>query len=814
MSVQPSPAVGALTDAAAWGRPVTALLGRAVELQMLRRLLEPGGPTLINVTGARGMGKTRLVQGALDVAPTGFADIARLDLTGETVTSALAGLGHRLAAMPIAPRRGDRPYGAGRTLLHLDRADFLSRSGRELVELFAERGRAVVVLESVRQVRAPGIGVVHVGPLDPAAAEDLFRRTAESVGVRLGTDIVGAECIRRICAAVDANPLAIELAAVRLPSMSLAALATVLETPGRALAVLSRPATEATGSARAVQADLRESHEATSPAAHQLLDLLSVFDGSFGLGAVEAVREGALTNCYDALDELLDLRLVELDPVVGESRYRLSRLVRGYASERLAVSGLQSTVLARRAGYYADLARRAAVAFDNVEEGRAGRIVGGDFAEALAALSWLRGVDPAGALRLAADLGCQADLNGGGLGLRELLMDLTRTDLPGAEAPRRDALLWLAQMGSWSSLGADLSDFIGRQLAEGVDLARRLAEPLPLLRALRTQFATAVALGDIGSAMASCVEGIQLASGIGHVRWLGRFEIAMGATYAVLRQYDEAARVGASGLARAIRSGDQEGVALGSLSLHVMPAAQVANRAELPPLEGVLAIFGNQGDVAYQLHTLATLAQEAIDANDLQAAAGWALQRLEHVGTADLLHGLTVCVMLGVHISRLGGDHAISARLHGSVSSHVDPLLAVMAPVHVTLYRDGLDTLRAALGREQYDAQVARGRLLDREQTLLDLTGYLRGITAGRPEVAEPAPYAAADGRRVALTARERQVLDLLARGRRNKEIAVELKVTSKSVMHHTVAIYRKLGVRSRTEAVTTAARSGLLSIS
>lgn len=764
---------------------------------------------IINVTGARGAGKSTLVWAALD-ATSGFADVRRLELTGQSVTSALAGLRHRLSRMPISVRRGDA-QGEDRTVLHLERADMLTRSARELFELVSGRGRIVIVLESVPRMRAPGVGVVYVGPLNAADAEELFRRRAGSVAAGFDRDKSSTAYIRRICAVVDANPLAIELAAVRLSMMSLAALATVLESPEHSLAILSRPATVVTGPARGVRADLAEGHEATSPAAQRLLDVLSVFEGSFGLEAVEAVSAGVLTHCYDSLGELLDLRLVELDSASGAGRYRLSRLVRGFAAERLAASGGRPAAQGRRATYYCELARRASAAFDDVEEDEAERILGEDFAEALAALRWLRGDDPRRALRLAADLGWAADRRGGSAGLMEVLVDLTRVELAGDQRPRRDALLWTAAIGSWSPLAADRSELIRGQLAEGVELARRLAEPLPLLRALRTQFVTTMALADIGSAIASCAEGIQVATRIGHVRWLGRFEIASGATQAVIRQYAEAARVGASGLARAIRSGDEEGIALGSLSLHAMPPEYVENRAELPPLEAVLEIFGNQRDVTYQAHTLATLAQEAIDAGDPVAAAEWTLRRLGTLGEEDLLHGLTICVMLGVHITRMHGDHVTGAHLHGSVASYVEPLLTIMAPVHAQLYRAGLDILRKALGDSEFDAQVARGQLLDRDRTLIEVTGYLRQVADAAPAAAQPCPRAEPHG---VLTARELQVLCLLGRGLRNKEIAAELRVTPKTVMHHTVAIYRKLGVRGRLEAVTAATRCGLLPVS
>ena len=57
------------------------------------------------------------------------------------------------------------------------------------------------------------------------------------------------------------------------------------------------------------------------------------------------------------------------------------------------------------------------------------------------------------------------------------------------------------------------------------------------------------------------------------------------------------------------------------------------------------------------------------------------------------------------------------------------------------------------------------------------------------------------------LTRRQREVLDLLVEGLSNKEIAARLDVSPKTVMHHTMAIYRALGVRGRAEAAVVAIR-------
>ena len=75
--------------------------------------------------------------------------------------------------------------------------------------------------------------------------------------------------------------------------------------------------------------------------------------------------------------------------------------------------------------------------------------------------------------------------------------------------------------------------------------------------------------------------------------------------------------------------------------------------------------------------------------------------------------------------------------------------------------------------------------------------------------VATAAPGAVAPGG--ALTARELEVLRLVARGLSNKEIAADLRITTHTVKYHLAAVLEKLGVRSRTEAVSLGVRKGLV---
>lgn len=112
----------------------------------------------------------------------------------------------------------------------------------------------------------------------------------------------------------------------------------------------------------------------------------------------------------------------------------------------------------------------------------------------------------------------------------------------------------------------------------------------------------------------------------------------------------------------------------------------------------------------------------------------------------------------------------------------------------------------------------ARGFLLkdtDR-QTLFDaIRAAARGETLLRPEIMSRllkiAAAPAVESNPFHLTEREREVLAAVARGQRSKEIALELRITERTVKAHLASIYQKLGVDSRAAAIAVAAQNGLL---
>lgn len=121
----------------------------------------------------------------------------------------------------------------------------------------------------------------------------------------------------------------------------------------------------------------------------------------------------------------------------------------------------------------------------------------------------------------------------------------------------------------------------------------------------------------------------------------------------------------------------------------------------------------------------------------------------------------------------------------------------------------------AALARAHSDDETARRAAMD----VLDRLGarsaaawVARALRAdgARDVVIRTGPRAATRENPAGLTARELEVLGLVAQGLRNADIAARLFLSDRTVGHHVSAILRKLGVRSRAQAATEAARLGI----
>jgi predicted ATPase len=326
---------------------LSPLIGRADELGLLEKLVREH--RLVTVTGAAGVGKTRLV---------------------EELRTRLAAAGDRVIAM----RLDDLPAGAGaeaiagvvgmtspealaltsageRILVVLDGCDHVLAGAVDLAMRFCEATDEGAVLTTSRQpLGVPGERVFVLDPLavptpgdpDPAAAPavGLFFELVTASDVRWDRSDRTLQAVAELCRAIDGLPLAIELAAARARALSPTEL---LELVTQRTDSLRRPSGAPAGGPPGIDASIAVSVELLDDDQHELFRRLGLLTGPFDLGLVHAVA-GPLAadhlRAVELLGGLVDRSLVVAEPSGTSTRYRMLQVVREHALADLTTAGL------------------------------------------------------------------------------------------------------------------------------------------------------------------------------------------------------------------------------------------------------------------------------------------------------------------------------------------------------------------------------------------------------------------------------------------------------------------------------------------
>ncbi|MEV3937026.1 BTAD domain-containing putative transcriptional regulator [Glycomyces sp. NPDC049804] len=349
--------------------PLTACIGREPEIAAVTGLL--GANRLVTLTGPGGTGKTRLaVETAHRLAAEGrdvrlveLAPVADPQRLPEVVGDAI-GLGESILA-----RRSEDPRTRltealwGRELLlAVDNCEHLIEDAADLLAHLLGRVPGLRVLATSREALGiTGEAVLGVGPLPlPAgvasvadlrshAAAALFEERARQSDPAFAVDEANADLVLQVCAALDGLPLAIELAAARLKSMSLQDLAARL---GDRFGLLGRGPRTAEPRQRTLRAVVDWSWDLLDPAERSVLARMSVFSGSADLAA-------ACEVCSATADEITGLVEKSLVQRLPGGRYRLLETVREYAAARLAEAGETAERFERHAEHYTAVAEEA-----------------------------------------------------------------------------------------------------------------------------------------------------------------------------------------------------------------------------------------------------------------------------------------------------------------------------------------------------------------------------------------------------------------------------------------------------------------------
>jgi predicted ATPase/class 3 adenylate cyclase len=355
--------------------PVSSFIGRERELAGVTAAL--GEVRTVTLTGVGGVGKTRLaLQVAADAQPNfrdgaWWCELAPIrDRDG--VTDVVAAL------FSVTPRAAETIEEAvveflrqKELLLVLDNCEHLLEPVAHLVNTLERSCPRLVVLATSRE----GLGVdgERILPTPSLAAPSadaapqrmmeadsvrLFveRATAAAVGFELSDE--NAAAVGQVCRRLDGVPLAIELAAARVPAMTPAELAERLDRRFQVLAGGRRGGAERHQTLRAA---IDWSYELLSQPEQRLLIRLSVFVGGCTLDAAEAVCGGDGIDpdlVFECLARLVAGSLVVAEDHGSQTRYRLLETIRQYGEERLDDAGEADTLRSRHAGHYTAFAEQ------------------------------------------------------------------------------------------------------------------------------------------------------------------------------------------------------------------------------------------------------------------------------------------------------------------------------------------------------------------------------------------------------------------------------------------------------------------------
>jgi len=346
---------------------LSAFIGRDREIGEVRALV--GSSRLVTLTGAGGAGKTRLglqvAAGLLDGSGDGVWLVELAAVTSEdAVPAAIAGA-LRIPAQPGRPALDvlAGALGPQDMLIVLDNCEHLIGGCAKTAEAILRRCPKVHLIVTSREplgiggemiYRVPPLSLPAPGESGEAAAAAcdavaLFAARARAQGISLALDADTFARVVSVCRRLDGMPLAIELAAARLRSMSLADLAGRLDQRFRLLTGGSRTAL---ARQQTLRATVDWSYSLLTSGEQVLLGRLSVFAASFDLAAAEAVAGSGDIDTVEAgglLGSLVDKSLVVAEPDGTALRYRLLETIRLFAAERLAGAGPGQAAAARAA---------------------------------------------------------------------------------------------------------------------------------------------------------------------------------------------------------------------------------------------------------------------------------------------------------------------------------------------------------------------------------------------------------------------------------------------------------------------------------
>ena len=771
--------------------PLTSFIGRVSEVAAISRLLQQENARLLSLTGPGGVGKSRLAIRAAAAAAAAFNDgVAFISLASVRASELVL----PTIALALGLHDGDDLPALTRltallrnlnVLLILDNFEQVIAAGPDLGALLGACTRMTALVTSRAPLRVSGERVMKVTPLalpqeqaapatftppssiadlEAVEAVQLFVDRAQAAAGDFQLTADNAAAVAAICQRTDGLPLAIELAAARIRTLTPGELLTMFPS---LLPLLTDGPVDQPARLRTMRDGIRWSYELLTPDEQRFFRTLSVFVGGFTLDAAEWVASGhrALPqpSTLDLLAALVDKSLVQRQLGLDQTRYGMLETVREFALEALAATGDDAATLDAHADWCLAFAAQAEPGLAGPDFAAWVDRVRAELGNVRAAHAWLFACgDAERALRLAGRLGWFW-ASGGYLQEGRALFDRLIA-MPGATEARPELARALHAAGDVEQWLGNL-DRAEAHFARALTIFRELGDARGVVAMLRGLGSVAVDRGDLERAEVLLREVLDRSPAAG-TAWeaasaanvLGVIAYTRGDHAASLR-YGEAAVAGWQSL------DDTGHVPSAKINLARTALADGDPSRAAAVVRDVLADLTDAGGDLLVCDTFELVAGLALVTKDTTAAA-------RSLAVADAAQ------------RRLGNQRW--------------PAMQRMFEQMTSLARQELGAPAFQIAWDSGASEPLAGAIAGALQTLDRVDAGLQQAVQARAET-------------TLLTQREQEVLRLLVDGLSDKEIAAALGIGARTASTHVAAIRAKLDAPSRSAAAAIAVRGRLV---